>query len=183
MSAAALLLSTAIAAAGTDCSDSTQAAGPCTIKIHECYGFYDWQWKYAATATDLASGKVGGSLADHYDSQTGAGTHATYDLFNNRLTSTPTSDDCSCQHEDVPVGSCLIRSAVCAMFNTTSDVSKGAAGISYRATAWDVSNTNCTASVSNYANETEAGTDAGKALFSVCPAMAVKCFNATEEAL
>ena len=172
-----LFAATAAAAAGkADCDDQTQMMGPCQVKIHECGDIYDWQWKYEATATDLASGKVGGNMADHYNSKDGAGTHAIFDLFNTKLTSTFTSDDCSCSHEDVPVGKCMIRSAVCATFNSTDDVSKGAGGISYRGMAWDVDNTNCTGvTATNYANQTEAGTDAGKAVFAQCPQLAVTC--------
>ena len=70
------------------CKDATQTSGPCTVKVHGCSGIYKFKLKYEATATDQTSGKVGGSLGDHYDSASGAGGHAVYDLFNNKLTST-----------------------------------------------------------------------------------------------
>ena len=71
------------------------------------------QVQYEATATDQTSGKVGGSLGDHYDSASGAGGHAVYDLFNNKLTSTLTTDDCSCQGQTLPVGKCVFKGSIC----------------------------------------------------------------------
>ena len=95
------------------CKDATQTSGPCTVKVHGCSGIYKFKLKYEATATDQTSGKVGGSLGDYYDSASGAGEHAIYDLFNNKLTSTLTTDDCSCQGQTLPVGKCVFKGSIC----------------------------------------------------------------------
>jgi hypothetical protein len=164
------------------CKDSSQAAGPCTVNVHGCSGVYKWKVKFEATATDAASGKVGGSMSDHYDSATGAGTHAVYDLLTNQLTSTPTSDDCSCYSANTPFGKCTFRGAICAMFNSTEDVTKGADGISYKAFAWDLNNTNCSGAVRSYASPQGAGAAAAKVLLSACPALLHTCGNKTTPA-
>ena len=163
------------------CKDATQTSGPCTVKVHGCSGIYKFKLKYEATATDQTSGKVGGSLGDHYDSASGAGGHAVYDLFNNKLTSTLTTDDCSCQGQTLPVGKCVFKGSICAMFNTSDDVAAGA--LSYKAFAWDLNQTNCSGSVVKYDKPEVAGEAAAKAVLAKCPQLALTCANVTGEAL
>ena len=80
-----------------DCNDSEQKVGACKVKLHECGGIYDWNYKYDADAK--ASGKDSKTGGDHYDSKDGAAYHAIYKLFN-KMGSTFDDDDCSCQHQD-----------------------------------------------------------------------------------
>jgi hypothetical protein len=78
-----------------------------------CGGFHKWHWKYHATATDKASGKVGNS--GDQNSKDGAAKNAALDLVNNQFG----DSDCTCQSSTVPIGACPIKFSVCFMFNST----------------------------------------------------------------
>lgn len=102
---------------GDSCSTEYKWIGNCYTKIKVCYGFYDWEWQYQGQAS--ANGTVGPETK-HYDSSTGAGEHAVYELFQLLPTST---NSCNCGDGNTQVGKCNIHIKECFRFNTTNDVS------------------------------------------------------------
>eukprot|EP00483_Globobulimina_turgida_P000929 UN00930 len=100
-----------------ECTDQYDMIGECWTKIHVCYGFYDWHWKYYGTAS--ANGTTG-PTTPHYDSSIGAGSHAVFLLFQKLPTGTNT---CNCGFvNDYVVGACHMDIKECFNFNTSTDV-------------------------------------------------------------
>ena len=95
----------------TGCKSQTQAVANCSVALSVCYGFFQWHWKYTATAS--VDGKTGSS--GHDDSGDGAAEDAIVDLFANKLG----EGDCSCTASTLPAGKCPITFSVCFMFNNT----------------------------------------------------------------
>merc|ERR1712130_652329 len=86
-------------------------------KIHVCYGFYDWEWKYYATAS--ANGTTG-PTTPHYDSSTGAGSHAVFLLFQQLPTET---NSCNCGFvNNYVVAQCHMDIKECFNFSSSTDV-------------------------------------------------------------
>jgi hypothetical protein len=80
-----------------------KVSGSCLMHIDLCSGFYDWQWRYDSTVTDVsprgATGMQGN--AQHYDSKNGAIQHSVWELFQ-KLTMTNETADCNCRVVELP---------------------------------------------------------------------------------
>lgn len=147
--------------------------GNCSISVEGCGCIEHFKLKYKAQATEEHSG-VSSGYQEWFDSSDGAGTHAVFALVNDHLVhTTPTSaDPCNCFHQDQKLSNCTIRATVCAMFNTTDDVSSGK--VSYHAWATDLTSLNV-GEVTQYADPVNAAKAAFTALFTKYPQEAKAC--------
>ena len=103
---------------GDDCADPVyESIGDCYTKIIVCYGFYDWQWQYQATAS---TNGTTGPTTPHYDSSDGAAYHAIQSLF--ELLPNGNSN-CNCAFiNNYQVAKCTLDIEECFRFNSSTDV-------------------------------------------------------------
>ena len=153
------------------CDDSQVAVGTCTVAEHICYGFHDWEWKYTATATDVASGKAANGDGN-FASSSGAAYSATYNLFNILGLTDEATYDCNCQMQSQALtDTCTISVGVCFSFASTADVS--AATPIFQAYAYDKDLTGV--SGPGFTNSTEAAIAAVTDMMQANPAEAKNC--------